>query len=281
MKTVIAGLEEGLNAIADALEGGGGGGGSIVPTPAAADEGKVLTANDDGTASWEDAGSGIPTPTLDDEGKVLKAVPQTQTTVAPEWTTIRELPIGGREGQVLTKSYEGYEWETPNGLPALYDEDNGKVLMAQYDSDTENTYPAWSILKGVPNSNASDAGKVLTCTGRNAYGWAPASGGGGGGHIDVIKFDIAKAQFNKDGDMYKVYPSTEDPDIATKINNIISISIVDNVDEGYPDLINPATGEFSIYYEDDVVTIQISSTIYDKLGIRGNNHFYMTYYTGA
>lgn len=90
MKTVIAGLEEGLNAIAEALEGD-----SIVPTPAAADEGKVLTANDDGTASWETPDGGIPTPTLDDEGKVLKAVPQTQTTVAPEWGTVNEVPIGG------------------------------------------------------------------------------------------------------------------------------------------------------------------------------------------
>ena len=276
MKTVIAGLEEGLNAIADALEGGGGGG-SIVPTPAAADEGKVLTANDDGTASWEDAGSGIPTPTLDDEGKVLKAVPQTQTTVAPEWATIRELPIGGREGQVLTRSHEGYEWETPNGLPALYDEDNGKVLMAQYDSDTENTYPAWSILKGVPNSNASDAGKVLTCAGRNAYGWAPASGGGG--HIDVIKFTIAKSEFTQDGSVYKAYINGSYPNLSTKIDNMISISIVDNVDSGSPTFTIPSNDDdCSIYMNGDDGMVSISSAIYGTLGSRQAINFYLTYY---
>lgn len=166
MKTVIAGLEEGLNAIADALEGGGGGGG----------EGAV-----------------VPTPTLDDEGKVLKAIPQSQEKVAPEWDTIRELPIGGREGQVLTRSYEGYEWETPNSLPPVYDEDNGKALIVQYDSDTETTYPAWSKVATVPSSNASDNGKILTCTGKNAYGWAPASGGGG--NISTVRFSIPLSNF--------------------------------------------------------------------------------------
>jgi hypothetical protein len=248
MKNVIAGLEEGLNAIADAISEGGGGGGAVVPTP-----------------------------TLDDESKVLKAIPQTQTTVAPEWATVREVPIGGQNGQVLTKDSNGYGWATPEGgLPSIGSSDSGKVLRSWYDSEEGYGYSRWDTIASVPSSTASDNGKILTCTGRNSYGWAPGSSGGG--HMDVVKFDIAKAQFNQDGDMYKVYASTEDPNIATKINNIISISIVDNVDEGYPDLINPATGEFSIYYEDDLVTIKISSTIYNKLGIRGNNHFYMTYY---
>ena len=278
MKTVIAGLEEGLNAIAEALEGGGGGGGNV------------------------------PTPTLDDDGKVLKVVSQSQEEVAPEWATVREVPAGGRNGQVLTKNSDGYGWAAPAGglpsstssdygkvltvdnhgdpdwatpekeLPSISSGDSGKVLRSWYDSEEGYGYSRWDTIASVPSSNASDSGKILTCTGRNAYGWAPASGGG---HIDVVKFDIAKAQFSQDGDMYKVYASTEDPNIATKINHIISMSIVDDIDENYPDLINPATGEFSIYYEDELVTIKISSTIYEKLGTRGNNYFYMTYYTGA
>ena len=89
MKTVIAGLEEGLNAIADALEGGGGGGG----------EGAV-----------------VPVPTLEDESKVLKAIPQSQTRVAPEWGTVREVPIGGEIGQVLTKNSDDYGWSDLSGL---------------------------------------------------------------------------------------------------------------------------------------------------------------------
>ena len=115
MKNVIAGLEEGLNAIAEAIEGGGGS--SIVPTPAAADEGKVLTAGDDGTASWENAsGGGIPTPTLDDESKVLRVIPQSQTRVAPEWSSIREVSRGGQNGQVLTAIGGGdYEWANASG----------------------------------------------------------------------------------------------------------------------------------------------------------------------
>ena len=108
MKNVIAGLEEGLQAIAEALEAD-----SIVPTPAAADEGKVLTAGDDGTASWETPEGGIPTPTLSDEGKVLKAVPQTQTTVAPEWAPVNEVPIGGQNGQEPLIEHRVYKIPDP------------------------------------------------------------------------------------------------------------------------------------------------------------------------
>ena len=172
MKTVIAGLEEGLNAIADALEGGGGGGGSIVPTPAAADEGKVLTANDNGTASWKDAGSGIPTPTLDDESKVLKAIPQSQTRVAPEWASIREVPTGGQNGQVLTKDSDGYGWAAPaGGLPEYTSSDSGKALKLV--NNGQEIEPQWTTINTVPATGST--GQVLTKTSSSNYGWKTIS----------------------------------------------------------------------------------------------------------
>lgn len=78
MRQVIQGLEEGLSAIAEALEGSGS---EVVPTPTAADEGKVLIANDDGTASW---------------------------------TEKNGVPAGGSTGQVLTKTGSGYGWANPS-----------------------------------------------------------------------------------------------------------------------------------------------------------------------
>lgn len=270
MKTVIAGLEEGLNAIAEALEGD-----SIVPTPAAADEGKVLTAGDDGTASWETPEGGIPTPTLDDEGKVLKAVPQTQTTVAPEWGTVNEVPIGGRNGQVLTKNSNGYGWANPTQEIPSVDENYGKFLQAG--SIDDDVPVQWSTVNQVPSGGST--GQVLTKT-SNGYGWAAASGGGGG-NIDVIKISVNKADFTQDGSNYvaSVFPPTG---ISSKIDKLIGITIVDASDAGYPDIITPHNNdECAISYFSGDFTITISSTIYAALGSREPNIFYLTYYTGA
>ena len=279
MKTVIAGLEEGLNAIAEALEGGGS---EVVPTPTAADEGKVLTAGDDGTASWEDAGSGLPEYTSpDDSGKILKLIEQDQQgNLAPEWSTPREVPAGGSNGQVLTKNSNGYGWAAPSGgLPALDEEDNGKALIAQYDSDTEATYPAWSTIRQVPSGGT--AGQVLTKTSGSGYGWAAASGGGG--NIDVLKIDLSKSDFSPSEGASGMYDASVFISGAlTKINNMISISVVDNVDSGTPTFKVPASDDdCSIFYDSEMTTIRISSTIYNFLGTRQANHFYLTYYTGA
>ena len=260
MKTVIAGLEEGLNAIADALEGGGSGGGGNVPTP-----------------------------TLDDDGKVLKVVSQSQEEVAPEWSTVREVPTGGQRYQVLTKTGTGnsaYGWAnapTPEKeLPAISSSDSGKLLQAWYDSEEGYGYTAWGNVASVPNSSASDSGKVLTCTGKNKYGWAPASGGGGG-HIDVLKIDLSKSDFSPSEVTSGMYDASVFISGAlTKIDNMINISVVDNVDSGTPTFRTVLNeDECSIFYDSDMTTIRINSTIYNALGTRQATHFYLTYYTGA
>lgn len=120
MKTVIAGLEEGLNAIAEALEGGGGGGSEIVPTPTAQDEGKVLTANDDGTASWEDAQGGLPVITGDeDSGKFVMADWSVASGIGSySLESVRQVTNASSEtyGKVLTTDgFGGYGWQTPSG----------------------------------------------------------------------------------------------------------------------------------------------------------------------
>ena len=259
MKNVIAGLEEGLNAIAEALEGGGVGGGGNVPTP-----------------------------TLDDDGKVLRVVSQSQEEVAPEWSSVREVPTGGQRYQVLTKTGTGnsaYGWAnapTPEKeLPSIGEGDSGKVLTSWYDSEEGYGYSRWNTIADVPSSVAADRGKVLTCTGENTYAWQSASGGGG--NIDVLKIDVNKSDFSSSEsgpDMYDA--SVFISGALAKINAMISISIVDNVDSGTPTFIVPANeDDCTIFYDSDYTIIRISSSIYNKLGTRQATHFYLTYYTGA
>ena len=115
MRQVIQGLEEGLSAIAEALEGGGGS--SIVPTPTAADEGKVLTAGDDGTASWEDAQGGLPDPGQASQGSVLALGYSRE----PEWeTNITDLLPNGSAALVPATAgvTNGYVLTNNNGTPA-------------------------------------------------------------------------------------------------------------------------------------------------------------------
>ena len=253
MKNVIAGLEEGLQAIAEALESGGGG--------------------------------NVPTPTLDDDGKVLRVVSQSQEEVAPEWSDSREVPRGGQNGQVLTRTSEGYGWAAPSGgLPALYEEDNGKVLMAQYDSDTENTYPAWSIVKQVPAGGTT--GQVLTRTSGSGYGWAtPSGGGGGGGNVDTVRLSIPLSSFVAQTHMNKsmyVASNVQANLISLSLNSkLISISAspYNPMSECYNlpmdfAYVSPGIGTADIGIPAEAYTFASGLEGVDTLNV------YITYYTG-
>lgn len=177
MKQVIEGLSEGLQAIAEAV-GGGGGGSSIVPTPAAADEGKVLTANDDGTASWEDGPEGLP-----DDSQAANQSVLMKTVTGPQWETINQVPAGGTQGQVLTKGASGYDWANASGgLPDHSQATQGSVLALGYSGDPEWDNITDIIPEGskglVPTTTGVTNGYVLT-NNNGTPAWAAASGGGG------------------------------------------------------------------------------------------------------
>ena len=150
MKNVIAGLEEGLNAIAEALEGGSG---QQVPAPVAADNGKVLKATGAGQVAWqEDAtGAGVPTVTSGDDGKVLTA----------DYT-----------GGVGTYSWE--DAPSGGGLPASTYEDEGKSLLVD-----QNGSPTWGYPHNLlPDSTQASSGDVLAINNQGNPAWTTPSGGG-------------------------------------------------------------------------------------------------------
>ena len=145
---------EGMNELIEAV--GGGGGESIVPTPTAQDEGKVLTAGDDGTASWEDAASGLPE--IDNQVEV-DAVLAVGFSRNPKW-----------ENDITNL--------IPNGAAALVPTTtsvtNGYVLT------NNNGTPAWASPSGgsYPEPTSATSGQVLTADGLGSASWETPSGGG-------------------------------------------------------------------------------------------------------
>lgn len=172
---------EGMDELIEAV--GGGGGSSVVPTPAAADEGKVLTANDDGTASWEDA-SGVDM-TGAQAGQVLTAIQDMGGNLIQGWTTpddgLPEITSSIEQDAILAVGYSREpEWvnDITNLLP------NGSKALVPYASGATNGYV-------LTNNNGTPA-------------WAAASGGGGGVGF-VGDTDINVVEDGKSGIWYLTY----------------------------------------------------------------------------
>jgi hypothetical protein len=154
---------EKMEELIDALGGGGGGGSSVVPTPESTDVGKVLTANDDGTASWDTIEAELPTVTNSDRGKALK-VNKTNNNI--NWANISEVPdtTGASQGDVLTVGANGAEWATPSGgsgLPDYTTRDADKVLKV----NPYGNLIIWSKMIGVPEYRGANVGSILTIDG--------------------------------------------------------------------------------------------------------------------
>ena len=108
-----------------------------------------------------DLNSPLPEVTTADNGKVLKVI-------TGEWKkgTVREVPTGGSEGQVLTKSSSGFGWADPTGGSKLYlhtimivnDENKGEVVL-QLLLPTQPTLTSVSQLWDLMPSH------LLPCTG--------------------------------------------------------------------------------------------------------------------
>ena len=162
-----------MDELIEALGHGGGGGGGIVPTPESTDVGKVLTANDDGTASWDTIKAELPTVTNADRGKALK-VNKTNNNI--NWTEINEVPntTGASQGDVLTVGENGAEWATPSGgsgVPDYTTSDGGKVLAVRLTGPTTAKLE-WQTKKFVPNTGASEYGKQLKVNASGSAEWA-------------------------------------------------------------------------------------------------------------
>ena len=151
MKQVIEGLEEGLQAIATALEGDG------YPKPTSATDGQVLTADGQGGADWEDAPSGLPSTQFTQTGDVLTV----NDNGDPAWIT----PSGGLPAQsystankVLTSVYDDKsgestaEWQTSGSLPSQDSSTANKVLVSVYDDKSGESQAEWRTMSAYNTS---------------------------------------------------------------------------------------------------------------------------------
>lgn len=123
-----------------------------LPDIAAADAGKVLTVNDEGTAAdWEAVPSELPEIEESDAGKVLTA-----------------FYGSGLEGE---EAEGGVMWGRVDRLPAISSGDAGKVLTV----NSGETGTEWAEVDALPAISSGDAGKVLTVNaGETGAEWAAA-----------------------------------------------------------------------------------------------------------
>lgn len=122
MKTVIAGLEEGLNAIAEALEGGGGSSG-LPEITGDADGGKVVTAHWS-TLSGEGSYQLDPVRQVPDTTGVTNGYVLTNSNGTPAWAAASG--GGGNGYQIYVTSGDVYEDSKSGGFYATLGTPVGK-----------------------------------------------------------------------------------------------------------------------------------------------------------
>lgn len=133
MKQVIEGLEEGLNAIAEAVQGGA----IPLPTPTTADRGKFLGVNaSNNNIGWKEIDvNALPEQSESTDGMFLRSeFDGISGESEAAWANIKQVPsaIAANAGDVLTADGEGtYDWAAPSGggsLPSYTSDDIGKYL---------------------------------------------------------------------------------------------------------------------------------------------------------
>lgn len=143
MKQVIEGLEEGLNAIAEAVQGGS----TPIPTPTTADRGKFLGVNaSNNNIGWKDAPSGLPASTSADEGKSLLVDSNGDAEWGYPHGLVPDTTLASA-GDVLSINNQGSPaWTTPTGgsdLPSYTSENWGQYLSVDEDMEG-NPYLTWA-----------------------------------------------------------------------------------------------------------------------------------------
>lgn len=154
-------------------------------------EGQVVGFDADGNAVAQDPPDGLPEGGT--EGQVL-----TKTPTGAQWDDVpSDIPAGGTDGQILTKTADGVAWEdAPDTGVTSFNGRTGAVVPASgdYTADQVGARPStWtpsaSDVGAMPAVSGGSTGQVLTKT-ANGQAWQDAPEGG-------ITQDAADARYLK------------------------------------------------------------------------------------
>ena len=165
--------------------------GGSFPTPTEADSGKVLTAGEDGTASWQTAsggGGGVPTPTASDIGKILTAT-ASEEVIAPEQTVTFDDGVGIIDGVTISASdmhigdhatlfFDSDEYalvgvDMSGFVAYAYSGEDGEYILFLYNSDADK----FLIFGSVIGATESAVVKITKESTSATASWQTASGG--------------------------------------------------------------------------------------------------------
>ena len=166
--------------------------------------GQILTRQSGGGYGWADAPSGGGGQTASQVSAAITAALaqyRTITQITALINAVRQVSSGGTTGQVLTKTATGYDWMNAPATGRTEAQVNTAIATALGPYST--TAQVTALINAVRQvSTGGTQGQILTRLTGNAYGWADAPSGGGGGLTQTQVLALIRA--NEDNQSYAI-----------------------------------------------------------------------------
>ena len=166
--------------------------------------GQILTRIAGGGYTWQDAPSGGGGQTASQVSAAITAALaqyRTITQITALINAVRQVSAGGTTGQVLTKTATGYDWMNAPATGRTEAQVNTAIATALGPYST--TAQVTALINAVRQvSTGGTQGQILTRLTGNAYGWADAPSGGGGGLTQTQVLALIRA--NEDNQSYAI-----------------------------------------------------------------------------
>ena len=166
--------------------------------------GQILTRQSGGGYGWADAPSGGGGQTASQVSAAITAALaqyRTITQITALINAVRQVSSGGTTGQILTKTATGYDWMNAPATGRTEAQVNTAIATALGPYST--TAQVTALINAVRQvSTGGTQGQILTRLTGNAYGWADAPSGGGGGLTQTQVLALIRA--NEDNQSYAI-----------------------------------------------------------------------------